>query len=170
MSHQVISMSARRRQAGATFAELMLAVLIISTTVVASTSSMRGTTEVYHYFADGAHEALMLGQEIHEAALLLPWSEADATGASFGPDVELLWDLDGKSYSPPRSADYDIVTSHLGWSQTIEVNTVDFHNPSVEVDPESFAGETITELKVLLMNGTAEVATYSWWMSEPSHD
>ena len=40
---------------------------VLSTTVVASHSSLTGTISAYHYFADGAHESLLLAKEIHEA-------------------------------------------------------------------------------------------------------
>jgi hypothetical protein len=157
-----------RAQRGASFVELMLAVLVISTTVVGSTASMRSTTEVYHYFSDGQHEALMLAQEIHEAALLLPWSDGGA--ATFGTDVAELEDLDGKSYDPPRSAEYDVVVSHLGWSQHVQIKHVDLDDPTVEVDPDTFDGEMQTELEVTVKNGELEVGTFNWWLSEPTHD
>ncbi|MHC5209506.1 MAG: type IV pilus modification PilV family protein [Planctomycetota bacterium] len=156
----------RRRERGSTFIELMLAVLVISTTIVASSSSMRSSVEVYHFFADGAHEALLLAQEVHEAALLLPWQPDDE--AQFGPDVHELADLDDMTFSPPRSADYSIVTSHIGWSQVVEVNTVDLMDPTVEVDPETFPGETLTELKVSVKSGALVVGEFSWWMTDPA--
>lgn len=159
---------AARRQAGATFVELMLAVLIISTTVVASTSSMRASAEVYHYFSDGKHEALMLAQEIHEAAKLLPWDAEGVEEPGFGTDVYDLWDLDGKEYSPPRSAEYDLVVSHIGWTQEVEVRVVDMDDPEVEVDPATFDGETLVELRVSVLNGSQVVDEVGWWMSEPT--
>lgn len=159
---------APRVERGASFLELMLAVLVISTTVVASSTSLRSSVQVYHFFADGAHEALLLAQEIHEAAVLLPWEPAE--DVQFGTDVYELEDLDGKSFSPPRSADYSIVTSHVGWSQEVEVNTVDLNDPSVEVDPETFTGETLVELEVTVKSGTLVVGEFSWWMSDPAHE
>ncbi len=160
--------AARRTESGATFVELMLAVLIISTTLVASTTSMRGSTEVYHYFTDGKHEALMLAQEIHEAAKLLPWDAEGVEEPGFGPDVYTLWDLEEKTYSPPRSAEYDVIVSHIGWTQQVEVRTVDMDHPEVEVDPETFAGETLVELKVAIKEGSLVVDSVGWWMSEPT--
>src|SRR5262249_17423214 len=150
--------------------ELLLSVLVISTTVVASTASMRGSTEVYHYFADGEHEALMLAQEIHEAAILLPWDAPVGTPANFGPDVVNLSDLDGKSYAPPRSADYEVVVSNLDWSQAVEVHQVDMNNPSVEVDPATFTGKYLTELKVTVKQGDQVKGVHSWWMTAPAHN
>lgn len=163
-----LATSSRRRESGATFIELMLAVLVISTTLVASTSSMRGSTEVYHYFTDGKHEALMLAQEIHEAAKLLPWNAEGVEEPGFGPDVYTLWDLEEKVYSPPRSAEYDVIVSHIGWTQKVEVRVVDMDNPDVEVDPETFEGETLVELKVTVKEGALEVDSVGWWMSEPT--
>jgi hypothetical protein len=159
---------ASRAARGATFVELMLAVLIISTTLVASTSSMRSSAEVYHYFADGKHEALMLAQEIHEAAKLLPWEAAAGAEPAFGTDVYDLWDLDGKTYDPPRSAEYDVIVSHLGWSQKVEVRVVDMADPEVEVDPATFEGETLTELKVTIFQGELQVDSVGWWLTEPT--
>ena len=160
----------RRPVRGATFVELMLAVLVISSTVVGSTASLHSSTEVYHYFADGKHEALMLAQEMHEAALLLPWTAEPGAPAQFGSDVAKLADLNGKTYLPPRSADYDLVISHLDWSQTVELHQVDLDHPETEVDPATFTGPTQTELKVIVKKAGVEVGTFTWWMSEPTHD
>jgi hypothetical protein len=156
-----------RSQRGSSFAELMLAVLVISTTVVASHSSLTGTVSAYHYFADGAHESLLLAKEIHEAALLLPWQEEDEGTAHFGNDVQSLYELDGKVYSPPRSAGYDVVTSHIGWSQNVEIRTVSMADPTVEVDPEEFQGAVLTELTVAVKDGDRLIDTHSWWLTEP---
>lgn len=156
----------RAAQAGATFVELMLAVLIVSTTLVASTASMHGSEETYHYFADGKHEALMLAQEIHEAAKVLPWTHAAGAEPAFGSDVYDVWDLDGKTWSPPRSADYDVVVSHIGWSQEAKVVTVDMAHPDVEVNPATFTGETMVELKVKIKDGADVVDEVDWWMSQ----
>jgi hypothetical protein len=148
----------------------MLAVLVIATTVVASNASLRSSTEVYHYFADGQHEALMLAQEIHEAAILLPWDASAGDDALFGDDVYELDDLDDQEYSPPRSAQYDVVTSHVGWSQEVEVRIVDLDDTSMEVDPETFQGETLTELKVSIYSGASLTGEYSWWMTDPESE
>ena len=163
-----LSGPSRRAQSGATFVELMLAVLIISTTVVASTASMHSSSEVYHYFSGGKHEALMLAQEIHEAALLLPWETEPGADPAFGPEVYDLFDLDEKHYDPPRSAEYDLVISHIGWSQTISVKYVDLNNPDVEVDPEEFVGEKLVKLSVTIKTGDTEVDKLSWWLSRPT--
>ena len=157
---------ARRSQRGTSFAELMLAVLIISTTVVASHSSLTGTVQAYHYFADGAHESLLLAKEIHEAALLLPWEEGTSS-ATFGA-AETLYEMDGQVYAPPRSAGYDVVTSHLGWSQTVEVKAVNMADTTQEVDPGTFIGPTLTELSVTIKDGDKVIATHSWWLSDPA--
>jgi hypothetical protein len=158
----------RRTQSGATFIELMLAVLIISTTLVASTASMHTSSEVYHYFSGGEHDALMLAQEIHEAALLLPWETEVGASAAFGTSVYDLFDLDGAYYTPPRSAEYDLVISHIGWSQTVSVKYVDLNNPDVEVDPEEFVGEKLVKLSVTIKEGDVEVDKLSWWLSRPT--
>jgi hypothetical protein len=156
-----------RRQSGSTFVELMLAVLVVSTTLVASTASMHGSAQVYHFFADGKHEALMLAQEIHEAAKLLPWQTEPGATVLFGEGVYDLWDLDGKTFDPPRSADYDVIVSHLGWSQEVEVKVVDMNHPEVEVDPATFVGSTLVDLKVTVKNNQEEVDVIDWWLSPP---
>ena len=164
---------ARRSEAGASFIELMLSVVVISTSIVASTNSMGRSSEVYDYFANGKHEALMLAQEIHEAALLLPWElTAEEIAANpdgnFGPDVQVLWDLDAMAYTPPRSASYDVVISHIGWSQHVTVRVVDLNHPEIEVDPLTFDGETLTELKVVIKQQGFKVDEVSWWMTPPT--
>lgn len=162
--------TARRSERGSSFAELMLAVLVVSTTVVASHESLTGTVSTYHYFADGGHESLLLAKEIHEAALLLPWDAEDEGEAGFGPDVFSLGDLNNKTFSPPRSAGYDIVTSHIDWSQVVHVRTVSMVDPSIQVDPLTFAGQTLTELTVDVKQGDRPVGTYSWWLTAPISD
>jgi Tfp pilus assembly protein PilV len=164
---QTPSRHARRAQTGSTFVELMLAVLVVSTTLVASTASMQSTAQVYHFFADGKHEALMLAQEIHEAAKVLPWSHQNGAEPVFGDDVLDLWDLDGKTFDPPRSADYDVIVSHIGWSQSVEIKVVDMQHPEVEVDPDTFVGSTLVDLKVTVKNGEEEIDVVDWWLSPP---
>jgi Tfp pilus assembly protein PilV len=165
---RTLARRARRARAGTTFVELMLAVVIVSTTLLASTASMQGSAQVYHYFADGKHEALMLAQEIHEAAKLMPWTHAVGADPVFGDNVYDVWDLDGKTFNPPRSADYDIVVSHIGWSQSCEVRVVDMAHTDVEVDPATFQGPTLTELKVVIKQGSEVVDSPCWWLSTPT--
>lgn len=155
-----------RTEAGTTFAELMLATIIIGTTVVGASSSLSQSASVYHYFTDGPHEALMLAQEIHEAALLLPWEAAPGAAANFGEGVVTLWDLDEQEYHPPRSAKYELVTSHPLWTQQVDIDFVDLEHPTTVVDPDVFEGETIPRLNVTMFNGALEIETFHWWMSE----
>lgn len=168
-----------RREAGSSFAELMLATLILGTTVVGATSSLQQSATVYHYFADGPHEALMLAQEIHEAAELLPWEADWDADPEFGPSITTLWDLDQASFSPPRSANYEIVSSHLHWKQIAEIEHVDMEAPTVVVDPDEFEGETLVRLTVTIEKGlnafddetgeqiTKDMGEFIWWMTEP---
>ena len=162
--------SRKRREGGATFAELMLATIVIGTTVVASTSSLRGSTEVYHYFAEGPHEALMLAQEVHEAAMQMPWEAELGAEGLFGDVNQDVWDLHEDSFSPPRSAEYEVVVSHLGWSQHVHVKMVDLNDPSVEVDPDTFEGDMLMELEVIVMRGGDVVGSHSWWLSNPDEE
>ena len=161
----------RRSTTGATFAEVMLSAAIIGTTVVGAMSSLQSTAEVYHYFADGPHEALMLAQEIHEAAVLLPWEE-DPEIAGFGDDVDTFFDLHEETFKPPRSAEYEAIVSHAKWRQSVEVVHVDLADPSVVIEnPESFSGDMLVELQVTIHTETnAEMGTFSWWMTEPEDD
>jgi hypothetical protein len=160
--------TARRRERGSTFAELMLATLVVGTTIVASVSSLSGSAKVYHYFSDGPHESLMLAQEVHEAAMMLPWKVHPSNAADFGPDVTTLWDLDELVLNPPRSADYEVILSHIAWSQSAQIRVVDLENPTVEVDPDTFEGDTLTELKVAIYRGHEFLDEFKWWVSEPS--
>ena len=159
--------NARRSVLGTTFAELMLATIVVGSAVVASTASLRGSTEVYHFFAEGPHEALMLAQEIHEAAVLLPWQAGEGE-ALFGPDVDELSDLDGMSCDPPRSAEYEVVISHENWSQEINIKYVDLADPSIEIDPEEFGDDFLVELEVTIYRDDDEMGVFSWWMADPS--
>jgi len=162
--------TARRHERGSTFFEVILATLIVGTTLVATTSSMSESAEVYSYFADGPHEALMLAQEIHEAAELLPWEAEVGAPANYGPDVVTFWDLDGALFDPPRSANYELVASHLNWSQDVEISFVDLENPSEEVDPDTFEGEVLVRLEVTVLRLDKAMDTFEWWMTDPADD
>jgi hypothetical protein len=145
----------------------MLATLIVGSSVVASSASLRGSTEVYHFFAEGGHEALMLAQEIHEAAVLLPWEEGEEEDL-FGDDVDEFLDLDGMVFDPPRSAEYEVVVSHQDWMQEVEIKYVDLQDPSIEVDPDDFEGDYLIELEVTIYREDDEMGVFSWWMADPS--
>ena len=160
--------AAPRRTRGATFGELMLATLIVGTTIVASISSLSESAEVYHFFSEGPHEALMLAQEVHEAAILLPWEAEAGAEANYGPDVVTLDDLHDAEFSPPRSADYEVISSHLSWKQRVNVLTVSMDDPTLVVDPETFEGEILTKLEVTILNGNTEVGVFPWWMTNPA--
>ena len=159
-----------RRERGTTFAELMIATMILGLAIVGSTTSLTQSATVYNYFAEGAHEALMLAQEIHEAAILLPWDSDPGDPAAFGPDVVNFWDLHDEEFSPPRSAAYAIVSSHTNWGQEVEIDFVDLHNPTVVVDPDLFTGPVQVRLRVTVFQGQVEVDSFDWWMTEPEDD
>lgn len=158
----------RRRERGSSFAELMLATLIVGTTIVASTTSLAESAEVYHFFADGPHEALMLAQEIHEAAQLLPWEVEPGALPAWGDEIVTIWDMHGKTFSPPRSANYDIVASHVGWKQEVLIHVVDLDDPNTHVDPTTFEGDMLVELHVKVYTGQVLVDEFRWWLSEPA--
>ena len=160
--------TAPRRERGTTFFEVILATLVVGTTLVATTASMTESAEVYSYFADGPHEALMLAQEIHEAAELLPWEAEPGADANYGPDIVTFWDLDAQVFDPPRSANYDLVASHLNWSQDVEISFVDLENPSEEVDPDTFEGEVLVRLEVSVKRLDKVMDTFEWWMTDPA--
>lgn len=162
----------KRSIVGATFIEVSLATVIIATAVVGAMSSMTETAKVYHYFADGPHEALMLAQEIHEGALLLPFEPVLGENDLFGTNVETVYDLDGRTYSPPRSAQYETIHSHKHWSQAVNVRLVAVDDPSVEVEnPEAYGGPTLTELTVTVFDElNQEAGAFTWWMAPPEHE
>ena len=160
----------RRRQRGSTFLEVILATLVVGTTLVATTTSMSQSTQVYAYFADGPHEALMLAQEIHEAAELLPWEAEPGADASYGPDVVTFWDLDGASFKPPRSANFELVASHLKWTQDVSISFVDLENPNTVVDPATFEGETLVRLEVSIKRLSKVIDTFEWWLTDPTNE
>ncbi|MFT7462782.1 MAG: hypothetical protein ACI9EF_001124 [Pseudohongiellaceae bacterium] len=165
-ARQSTAASSSRAERGTTFAELMIATLILGLTIVGSTNSLTESATVYNYFAEGAHEALMLAQEVHEAALLLPWDADPGAPATFGPDVVTFWDLHEEEFSPPRSADYAVVSSHYSWTQGVEIDYVDLANPTVLVDPDVFVGEVQVRLRVIISQGEVEVDSFEWWMTE----
>ena len=159
---------ARREISGSSFAEVLLATVVIATTVVGAVSSMRGSVSTYHFFADGPHEALMLAQEIHEGALLLPWTPELGQKDLFGQGVDTIADLDGQSFNPSRSAQYEVIQSHADWEQNVEIRYLSLADPAVVVGEQvGSTEETLVELRVTILDPTgAEMGTFSWWMHD----
>ncbi len=50
----------------------------------------------------------------------------------------------------------------------MKVVVVDMQHPDVVVDPATFQGETLVELKVTIKEGATKVDEIDWWMSQPT--
>lgn len=156
----------RREERGTTFADVLISTVVVSTAIVATMTTVADSARVYDYFANGPYTALLVAQEVHEAALTLPW-EADpaATEGLFGPDVFVIQDLDGKSIQPARTAEFSTITNPLNWKQQVEINEVDPNDPSI---PAYLDPDALLELEVKVFDpADTLVGTFTWWMSPP---
>ena len=156
----------RRDETGTTFADVLISTVVVSTAIVATMTTVADSARVYDYFANGPYTALLVAQEVHEAALVLPWeADAGATEGLFGPDVFELGDLDGMSIQPARTAEFNPITNPLNWKQEIVLNEVDPSDPTI---PAFLDPDALLELEVKVYDPDDNpVGTFTWWMSPP---
>lgn len=138
----------------------------MSTAIVAAMSTVADSTKVYDYFANGPYTALLVAQEVHEAALTLPWeADPEQTDGLFGPDVYELDDIDGMSIQPARTAEWNEITNPLDWKQDVVLNEVDPNDPTI---PAYLDPNALMELEVKVYDAADNiVGTFTWWMSPP---
>jgi Tfp pilus assembly protein PilV len=156
-----------RAQQGASFLELMLAVLVIGVVLVAASASQLGTLQVRAATGPSAEPAQMLAREIHQVALRLPWSTATDAPPLFDGDVAVLSDLDGRVVSPPRTGADTALEAYEDWSQVVSVRAVD---PDQPTEPAQPGQAPLTELCVSIRQGGQEVGQFSWWLARPGGD
>ena len=156
-----------RRECGTSFLELLLAVIVIGVALVAASASQLGSLQVQAATAPQGEAARVLAEEIHQAALRLPWSAPVDAIPLFGGDVSMLSDLDGRVFSPPRSGADTALQAFEGWSQSVELRSVDPAEPTVPVQAGQAA---LIELSVTIHQGVEERGCFSWWLARPGGD
>ena len=121
------TMSRSNHGKGFTLIEVMVAIMLIGTGIVALLgASMAGTRSTDA--GKKMSQAVFLAREIREWTLRLPFSDLDAGDADKppGPDgsnpltfVDDLDDLMDVTYSPPRDGQFGAITDMTDWSETI---------------------------------------------------
>jgi prepilin-type N-terminal cleavage/methylation domain-containing protein len=120
-------MSRSNHGKGFTLIEVMVAIMLIGTGIVALLgASMAGTRSTDA--GKKMSQAVFLAQEIREWTLRLPFSDQDEADVDKppGPDgtspqqfVDDLDDLMDVTYSPPRDGQFGAIADMTAWSETI---------------------------------------------------
>jgi hypothetical protein len=156
--------SSCRATAGLTFIEVLFATLIAGTMLVAATSALTGAVKAQAIMAGTPITAFSLAREIHSAAQTLSRTPGDGVPATTGAEVETLDDLDGASFSPPVSARLANITAATGWSQEVDLESVELERPNTPADA-SAGSAALLRLTIIVREGGTVAGTYVWWLN-----
>src|SRR5262245_12710803 len=164
-----VSVGRRRGTRGFTLIELMLAMVIISTAVLALVSA-QAAFHKKNFWAENASMATYLANEIREMTFMLPAHDPVTGDFTWGPEteneisVEDFDDLDDFDGPPPLSpagtpsdgltfdsangsgpinSQRQVIPNMPGWSQTVRVFNVDPRN--ITYDPEGLIAGVLPE-------------------------
>jgi prepilin-type N-terminal cleavage/methylation domain-containing protein len=170
MTPRAVPRRARRAvTAGFTLFEVLLAVLILGTALVASTWSMTATARTKAAYDQAASPALFLAQEIFTLADGLPRTPIGMTGATTGAAVVALDSLVGAKFSPPILADASVAPGFEGWEQSVDLSVYaldDLATPTGDDPAEGLAPESgcVYRLDIEVRHDGEAVGSFSWWV------
>ena len=152
------------KRGGFTLIEVLIAIVLVGLAIASLVAASNSFTR-----ANGAGANLstaeFLIEQVRELTAMLPVIDPNG-GTTFGPEAgetlanyDDLDDFDGLSFSPPISADREVLNNFTAFTQEIKVENVDNSNfESVVADHSSdFVRVTV---KVLLNSG--EISSTSW--------
>lgn len=161
---------ARSATRGFTLLEVLVAAVVLGTSLVAATWSMNATarTQALHELADGPADDL--AREIHELASGLPREPSGQVGAHSAADVLALDSLVGASFSPPILADGSVAEGLDGWSQHVdlEVHALSALDTPTDDDPAAGLppdGDKLYRLVVEIRLDGESAGVFSWWIN-----
>ncbi len=148
---------------GTTFAELVVAILIVGMLVVAALKTLGGATQAARYTAEKTI-AQGLAEELLTEILCTHYAEPDdpsvfgiegsesSTSRSLYDDVD---DYNGWSASPPQDKDGTVRTDKANWRRQVAVRYVDDH----DLTADSATDQGVKEISVKVYSGTKLVTT-----------
>jgi len=158
----------KRRSAGFTLAEVLLAGTICAVALVAVTSAMSSVTTSKAELADQPVQAARLAQDITVLAETLPRTPSGTTGATSGSAVTALDSLHNAVFSPPIRSDRTADSSLSGWKQavTVEIFKLDnLNTPTTESVSTALSAQAprLYRLSVTIWHGSQKLETFRSW-------
>lgn len=159
-------MSAAKHQAyrGFSLIEVLIAIILVGLAIVSLVTANIAFTKANATGADMS-TAEFLVEQIRELTALLPVVDPQTDTSTFGPeeanleDYDDLDDFDGAGFSPPISADRDVLNNFAAFSQQITVENVNAANFEQVVGDHSSSFVRVT-VKVFL--NSQQISSAAW--------
>lgn len=144
----------RHRHRGFTLIEAAIATSVVGLGIVAMVHSLAVGTQVNHE-GQSITQAVFLSQQIREWTVQLPFDD---------PVKLSLTDLADQTYSPPRDAHGNPITTMTGWSQTIHL---DWRDPDslLTTVPKGTTPKPACVTVIITLDGQEVLRTS--WMAMP---
>jgi type II secretory pathway pseudopilin PulG len=159
-----LSIVNRQFNSGFSLVEVLIAVILVSL-AIASLIAANGSFTRANSAGTELSTAEFLVEQIRELTTLLPVIDPNTGDSTFGPeeaslaDYDDLDDFDGTSFSPPISADREVLSDFAAFSQQITVENVSAANFEQVVSNHSSFFVRVTA-KVFL--NSRAISSVSW--------
>jgi len=159
-----LSIVNRQLNSGFSFIEVLIAIILIGLAIVSLVAANSSFTKANGAGAD-LSTAEFLIEQIRELTILLPVIDPDTGTSTFGPEEATLAnyddldDFDGASFSPPISADREVLSNFAAFSQQITVENVDAANFEQLVSDHSSYFVRVT---IGIFLNSKEISSTSW--------
>ena len=152
------------KKSGFTFIEVLIAIILIGLAIASLVAANSSFTKANSAGTD-LSTAEFLIEQIRELTAMLPVIDPQTGTGLFGPEepglanYDDLDDFDGASFSPPISAEREVLDGYAAFSQQITVENVNPANFEEVVSDHSSFFVRVT-VKVLL--NSKEISSLSW--------
>jgi prepilin-type N-terminal cleavage/methylation domain-containing protein len=154
----------RQLNSGFSLIEVLIAIILIGLAIASLIAANSSFTEANAAGTDLSTAEFLL-EQIRELTTLLPVIDSNDGTSTFGPeeatlaDYDDLDDFDGANFSPPISADREVLNDFAAFSQQITVENVNAANFEQVVSNHSSFFVRVT-VKVFL--NSREIVSASW--------
>jgi hypothetical protein len=162
--------TAARRQAGFTFAEVLMATVIVGFAVISSSWALAGAVSTKHELKETPFTASQLAKEIYECAEAIPREPTGTVAVTSGGAVTALDNLIGATFSPPILADGSTLTEMADWTQTVDLEVYALDDLTTPTGEDAWLGlsehaERMFKLTVTIQKDGADVDSFHWWIT-----
>ena len=154
----------RQLNSGFSLIEVLIAIILIGFAIASLIAANSSFTEANAAGTDLSTAEFLL-EQIRELTTLLPVIDPNTGDSTFGPeeatlaDYDDLDDFDGANFSPPISADREVLNDSAAFSQQITVENVNAANFE-QVVPDHNSDFVRVTVKVFL--NSREIVSTSW--------